>query len=1191
MAHADAMKKLNTRDKQFIMSKSNKQKFLSKIPLLELNSLQNNNLTFGHANTAGLLHNLENCNITRLDIIQTFLLLNKIMLFSVCETHLSENQEIQDQIHQSYAWIDYPRVGGAAWGGTGIFVHRSLQVEDITQNFSSPVESTFISFSWSGKTFIFGSVYLPQTNFVEIDNFLALLDKILLLDYDGLIICGDFNAWHIAWGDINNKRGRALLQGLNNRGLGVKKGNGPTRYGHDGQRDTYVDLVISNRGSELQEVNCGFQISDHVIINSAYTCTKRKPEQWVKKWDFRRTYEKNLHQLDTFFDEVDWFLLFENQEMEDFPFIFNKKVLEAWEKFGICKMVNSKSRPWFTPEVKKYRCKSRFWERHTRRGWRQNLEVVNIQGTMYSMEECKANWDKYRQLWEEKILALKQDSMKFIRRLLAKNVFSTVRRIYKHKIRSIPGLKVNDGQGSFHRVTSDVNKANLFLETFLENSKIVAEIHENKQYIDDTATQCTSFLKNFSCSGCEILRDGEPPTIVNGDILAQIREQTCMSLDTEFDPCETYFSAVEIRTLRNNLKKEKGSVGLNNDHIRKIQSGGVDIGLQFLFNSFWHFSYLPKYFRTSVIDPLFKGGADRVRSNVKHYRGIAKSDTVGRLFERAIYERLKSVILDKIKLYQGGGMPKRGTILQLLSIIERTHFYRSGCRKNTRGNIKPFNYVVLVLLDCSRAFDVFNRTLLLSRLHKMGVRGKLLEMMAAFYEERYQKVRVGGIESTIGIPRRGGPQGSVITLLSFLIVINDIGELVDGGEDDLHLFVDDVAFLVHGDKPKEVVNKINQRLGAVEAWSQNEGIAFPFDKFHLINIGKKKLPGRFKTKVKYGQNTPPWSLKAKYLGVYVDHHLHLRNHMEMIAQKVQKSMLFLSNNSNYVVGSSPKILYQIFQTYVFPHFLYGAPLWIFCLREKFRYNEPLVWGYGQVWLRLKMLYRKCGRWVLGVHPNTSGEAVLVRLGWLSLDYLLALHGLKLFLKLYHGHGGKVLHACTVDRGEHPGDYGQGVFFERAHEFLTYLNENSATNLFDKKVLSDDTPLREILFRDLDKHWQNYEGAERTKQLHGTWSKTTINLNMRHKHGTSLLHGASCGTGVLKCDLSKSGVVGSEKCRKGCQAIETLEHIILECHHYDTCRVKLRSECLKLNLDFTVNNAMCHPSLHLLTEKIFVLLNK
>ena len=36
--------------------------------------------------------------------------------------------------------------------------------------------------------------------------------------------------------------GRALLAGLENRGLGVKKGDGPTRLGHSGQKDTYVDL-------------------------------------------------------------------------------------------------------------------------------------------------------------------------------------------------------------------------------------------------------------------------------------------------------------------------------------------------------------------------------------------------------------------------------------------------------------------------------------------------------------------------------------------------------------------------------------------------------------------------------------------------------------------------------------------------------------------------------------------------------------------------------------------------------------------------------------------------------------------------------------------------------------------------------------------------------------------------------------
>ena len=35
-----------------------------------------------------------------------------------------------------------------------------------------------------------------------------------------------------------------------------------------------------------------------------------------------------------------------------------------------------------------------------------------------------------------------------------------------------------------------------------------------------------------------------------------------------------------------------------------------------------------------------------------------------------------------------------------------------------------------------------------------------------------------------------------------------------------------------------------------------EGIAFPFKKFHMINIGQKKLPGRWKERVRYGDNTP-----------------------------------------------------------------------------------------------------------------------------------------------------------------------------------------------------------------------------------------------------------------------------------------------------------------------------------------------
>ena len=129
-----------------------------------------------------------------------------------------------------------------------------------------------------------------------------------------------------------------------------------------------------------------------------------------------------------------------------------------------------------------------------------------------------------------------------------------------------------------------------------------------------------------------------------------------------------------------------------------------------------------------------------------------------------------------------------------------------------------------------------------------------------------------------------------------------------------------------------------------------------------------------------------------------------------------------------------------------------------------------------------------------------------------MDYVLALHGLKLFLRLLHGHGGSSLQACAIDRGGGDLDVlGHGPFFRQAHEFLVYLNGSSDRDLFSESILKNDGPLREALFSDLNRCWQMYEVGSRTRQLHGVWKGPAIYLGMRRKIGTSYLHGACCGT--------------------------------------------------------------------------------
>ena len=63
---------------------------------------------------------------------------------------------------------------------------------------------------------------------------------------------------------------------------------------------------------------------------------------------------------------------------------------------------------------------------------------------------------------------------------------------------------------------------------------------------------------------------------------------------------------------------------------------------------------------------------------------------------------------------------------------------------------------------------------------------------------------------------------------------------------------------------------------------------------------------------------------------------------------------------------------------------------------------------------------------------------------------------------------------------------------------------------------------------------------------------------------------------------------SDKCRKGCQVEETLDHVILGCPFYAKEQRKLIKEYEKLKLDVNVKNAMCHPGLHLTTERFLSL---
>ena len=79
------------------------------------------------------------------------------------------------------------------------------------------------------------------------------------------------------------------------------------------------------------------------------------------------------------------------------------------------------------------------------------------------------------------------------------------------------------------------------------------------------------------------------------------------------------------------------------------------------------------------------------------------------------------------------------------------------------------------MVDFSKAFNRIDHNLLVTKLSDMGVPGWLLHLVMAFLTDRTMIVRYNGKQSSSKSLPGGGPQGTLLGLLLFLVLINDLG--------------------------------------------------------------------------------------------------------------------------------------------------------------------------------------------------------------------------------------------------------------------------------------------------------------------------------------------------------------------------------------------------------------------------------
>jgi hypothetical protein len=161
-------------------------------------------------------------------------------------------------------------------------------------------------------------------------------------------------------------------------------------------------------------------------------------------------------------------------------------------------------------------------------------------------------------------------------------------------------------------------------------------------------------------------------------------------------------------------------------------------------------------FLHQLITPIYKGKGSKCKA--ANYRPIALTSHIIKVFERIIRDKLVNYLEENqlISLNQHGFRRGRSCLSELLAHLQ-----------DILLNANNGEGTDTIYLDFGKAFDKVDHKLLLKKLERYGIKGKLLNWFKAFLSNRKQEVAVDGFKSFALAVLSGVPQGSVLGLYLF----------------------------------------------------------------------------------------------------------------------------------------------------------------------------------------------------------------------------------------------------------------------------------------------------------------------------------------------------------------------------------------------------------------------------------------
>ena len=294
----------------------------------------------------------------------------------------------------------------------------------------------------------------------------------------------------------------------------------------------------------------------------------------------------------------------------------------------------------------------------------------------------------------------------------------------------------------------------------------------------------------------------------------------------------------------------------------------------------------------------------------------------------------------------------------------------------------------LVFIDLKKAFDTVNHDILCQKLEYYGIQQQQqLAWFKSYLSNRKQFTRVNGVDSTVEEINVGVPQGSCLGPLLFLIYINDLPQAVQ--KSSMSMYADDTS-LCHQSSDIAQLNKaINSDLAQVEKWLKGNKLSLNVMKTHSMLISTKPKHKTLENqgeslKLKIQDKELEIVQKSKYLGVQIDNTLDWKDHIKTVSSRVSRGIGFLKHAKSFLPEETLRTMYT---GIVEPYFRYCCSVWGCC-------------GVTEI-NQLQKLQNRAARIVTGSSFDAPGMPLIKKLGWKTIDELIAMESNIMVFKSLH----------------------------------------------------------------------------------------------------------------------------------------------------------------------------------------------